>query len=334
MPTFHETIANTTIEQAFDQTQLLNQRLSSVRLGAQGFQLIGMNAEPLAYDKDGKKSADPKDLKTVIQQDRPTNWSAWALGSGIFGKMTDVSQIPNGHSESGSCLIGADYRWSDSFTTGLYGGYEGTYAEYANKSSNRMNSALFGGYASYKAGGFYTDAVVGGGYNAYNVRRTIEFSTIKRTAQSDQQSGQLNAALNFGYDWKVSGFTLGPVLGAQYTYVGIAPFTDELLVGSTEARCKRNGRGVVNDVIHFFERQDVRFRRDTLIQSNCSRERHLVFENGLTMPLRIVFLEQVNLLRGQSTDLELVDAWHHREEAIEWIIQIDFENNTLFHDFF
>ena len=226
MPTFHETIANITIEQAFDQTQMLNQRLSSVRLGAQGFQLIGMNAEPLAYDKDGKKSADPKDLKTVIQQDSNPNWSAWAMGSGIFGKMTDVSQIPNGHSESGSCLIGADHRWSDNFSTGLYGGYQGTYVDYTNKSSNRMNSALFGVYATYKAGGFYTDAVLGSGYNSYNVRRTVKFSTIDRTAQSDQQSGQLNAALNFGYDWKVSGFTLGPIIGAQYTYIGIAPFTE------------------------------------------------------------------------------------------------------------
>ena len=225
-PAFHETIANITIEQAFDQTQLLNQRLSSVRLGAQGFQLIGMNAEPLAYDKDGKKSADPKDLKTVIQQDNNPNWSAWAMGSGVFGKMTDVSQIPNGHSESGSCLIGADYRWSDCFSTGLYGGYQGTYVDYTNKSSNHMNTALFGGYATYKAGGFYTDAILGGGYNSYAVRRTVEFSTINRTAMSDQQSGQLNAALNIGYDFKVAGFTLGPVIGAQYTYVGIAPFTE------------------------------------------------------------------------------------------------------------
>ena len=89
-----------------------------------------------------------------------------------------------------------------------------------------MNSALFGGYATYTAGGFYADSVIGGGVSSYDVRRTIAFSTIKRTAQSDQQSGQLNAALNLGYDFKVSGFTLGPIAGAQYTYVGIAPFTE------------------------------------------------------------------------------------------------------------
>ena len=225
-PAFHESIANITIEQAFVQTQMINQRLSSVRLGAQGFQLIGMNAEPLTYDKNGKKSADPKDLKTVIQQDNVLNWSTWAMGTGTFGKITDVSQIPNSHSESGSCLIGADYRWNEHFSTGLYGGYQGTYVDYTNKSSNRMNSALFGGYATYTAGGFYADSVIGGGVSTYDVRRTIAFSTIKRTAQSDQQSGQLNAALNLGYDFKVSGFTLGPIVGAQYTYVGIAPFTE------------------------------------------------------------------------------------------------------------
>jgi outer membrane autotransporter protein len=76
-------------------------------------------------------------------------------------------------------------------------------------------------------GGFYADGVVSGGYNNFNVRRPIKFSTIDRTASSSQDSGQFAAALNVGHDWEVGKFTMGPILGAQYTYVGIAPFTEQ-----------------------------------------------------------------------------------------------------------
>lgn len=91
---------------------------------------------------------------------------------------------------------------------------------------HHYNSALFGLYASYTHGGFYADAVVAGGYNNYNVRRSINFSTIDRNARSSQDGGQFSAALNLGYDWEIGNFTLGPIAGVQYTYVGIAPFTE------------------------------------------------------------------------------------------------------------
>jgi len=226
-PTFHESVANISIEQAFAQTQMLNQRLSSVRLGAAGFQAIGIDAEPLVHDKDGKSVAEAKDLKSVVSDLISPAWSLWAMGNGFFGKVTNVSQVPNYRFDTGGFFIGGDYRWSENFSTGLYTGYQYTWADYSGGGNTQINSALFGGYASYTNGGFYTDAVVGGGYNGYRVRRPIEFSTIDRTARSNQNGGQFNAALNFGYDWEIGGFTLGPIAGVQYSYVGIASFTED-----------------------------------------------------------------------------------------------------------
>jgi len=63
-------------------------------------------------------------------------------------------------------------------------------------------------------------------YSNYKVRRSIEFSTIDRTAASQQNGGQFTSGLNFGYDWKAAGFTFGPVFGAQYTLASISPFTE------------------------------------------------------------------------------------------------------------
>ncbi len=237
-PTFHESIANISIEQAFAQTQLLNQRMSSVRLGAAGFQAISIDTEPLVHDKDGKRVADSKDLTSEISTESPA-WSLWAQGHGIFAKVTNVSQVPNYRFDGGGFLFGADHTFGNSarsksniqnsgsaLTTGLFGGYQGAYADYDGGGSTTINSALFGVYASYTEGGFYADAVVTGGYNNYKVRRSIEFSTIDRAARSSQNGGQLSAALNLGYDWKIGKFTLGPIAGLQYTYVGIAPFTE------------------------------------------------------------------------------------------------------------
>lgn len=235
-PTFHESIANLTLEQAFAQTQLLNQRLSGVRLGAAaGFSNMPVENESTVSDKN----------KTVLQEQKfLPGWSLWTQGNGMFAKVTNVSQVPNYRFNSGGFLFGVDrtigqagvsatdgksfgVRRSHTLTFGAFGGYQGTYADYSGGGSTTVNSALFGGYASYTNRGFYMDAVVGGGYNAYAVRRTIEFSTIDRTARSRQNGGQLSTALNFGYDWEIGNFTAGPIAGVQYTYAGIAPFTEQ-----------------------------------------------------------------------------------------------------------
>lgn len=226
MPALHGTVAEQAINQSFSQTQMLNQRFSSLRLGAQGFQIIGMDAEPLVYDKDGKSVSDPKDAKSPIRQIINSRWSAWTAGNGIFARVTSVDQIPAYRSDSGGVFAGADYSWSENFTTGLYTGYQGTYADYGSAGNMRMNSVLFGGYANFHTDGFYADALVGGGGANAQVRRSMNFSTIDRTATSQQSGGQFNTSLNLGYDWQAGGFTFGPIAGAQYTFIGIAPFTE------------------------------------------------------------------------------------------------------------
>lgn len=230
-PAFHSTVANITLEQAFTRTQLLNQRLSSARLGIRGFQSFGIEPEPLVYDKGGRRISDPS--KEVFKSRAPDlNWSTWAQGNGTFARVTHVSQVPNLRFNSGGFLAGADYDWfgnnarRSSLITGLYAGYQGTDAEYEQGGSTRIHSTLFGGYASFAHGGFYADGVLAGGYHNYSVRRPINFSTIGRTAKSTQDGGELSAALNLGYDWQIGPFTFGPILGAQYTYLGIAPFNE------------------------------------------------------------------------------------------------------------
>jgi autotransporter-associated beta strand protein len=249
MPGFYESLANIAIEQAFNQTQMLNQRISSVRLGAAGFQAIGGISQPLVHDKNGKSAAAAKDASPIDESATATNWNAWALGTGMFSRTTNLGSLQNYNNDAGGFLVGSDYRWSENFVTGLYGGYDYSYAEYNGGGSTKGNSFSFGTYASYAKDGYYADAVIGGGYTGFQTQRSIEFSTIDRTASADPNSGQFTAGLNLGKDFEVGKFTLGPIVGAQYTYAGIGSFTEsgaeslDLSLGQQNANSLRSTLG-------------------------------------------------------------------------------------------
>ncbi len=249
IPGFYESLANIAIEQVFAQTQMLNQRISSVRLGAAGFQAIGGISQPLLHDKNGKSAADAKDASPIVESATATNWNAWALGTGMFSRSTNLGSLQNYNNDAGGFLVGADYRWSENFVTGLYGGYDYSYAEYNGGGSTKGNSVSFGTYASYAKDGYYADAVIGGGYTGFQTQRSIEFSTIDRTASADPNSGQFTAGLNLGKDFEVGKFTLGPIVGAQYTYAGIGSFTEsgaeslDLSLGQQNANSLRSTLG-------------------------------------------------------------------------------------------
>lgn len=225
-PTFFESLGNTTIELANGQNQILAQRMSAVRLGVRGFSAVGMQAV-LANDKDGKSVMDAKGEKDILKITPDTKWGVWVQGNGIFARVTNISDVPNYRYQSGGFTVGADYAWNEHFSTGLYTGYQGTYAKYGNGGVNTINSALFGLYATYAQDGFYSNAIIGGSYNGYSTRRPIAFSTIDRTATANPNGGQFSTYLDAGYDWHVNKFTFGPLVAGQYIYAGIAPFTEQ-----------------------------------------------------------------------------------------------------------
>ena len=248
-PGFYDSLPNIVIEQAYNQTQLLNQRMSSVRLGAQGFQYVGVKEQPLKNDKDGKSTADPKSASPILEGPAFTNWNAWVMGIGEFSNARGTS-APNYRNSAGGFLVGADYRLSENFSTGLFAGYQFNYAKYSGGGSNRGNSALFGLYGTYKnEEGYYADSVIGGGYSGFQTRRPIKFSTINRTARANPGTGQFNAAINLGKDWTIDKFVVGPLLGLQYTYAGTPAFTEQgadsldLAVGSQNTSSLRSSLG-------------------------------------------------------------------------------------------
>jgi hypothetical protein len=73
------------------------------------------------------------------------------MGSGIFGRNYSVEDLPNYRFSSGQFLGGGDYRWNEHFSTGLFAGYQGAYANYPDGGKVWMNGAPFGVYATFDA---------------------------------------------------------------------------------------------------------------------------------------------------------------------------------------
>ncbi|MFM8983314.1 MAG: hypothetical protein ACKOLA_10490, partial [Spartobacteria bacterium] len=123
MPGFYESLANIAIEQTYNQTQLLTQRLGTVRLGAVGFQAIGLS-QPIKYDKDGKSASDAKTASPIVESAIDTKWNSWVIANGEFSLSRGLAGVPNYNNNAGGFLVGADYRLSENFAAGLFAGYE------------------------------------------------------------------------------------------------------------------------------------------------------------------------------------------------------------------
>ncbi len=229
-PAFYETLGRITIEQSNAQGQMLQQRFGALRLGIGGFRQIGLDAPIITESRrvEGKGFKEFKETRSIMEPAADNPWGVWVQGNGLFAKNSGLNGIPNFRFDNGGFLLGADYRWNDTLATGIYAGYQRIDARYDGGSKTRVNAARFGAYATLDTGnGFYGNALLGGGFSDYEVRRRIDFGSIDRTARSNPQGGEFSAMLGTGYDWKAGNFTFGPVASGQYTYVNINDFTEE-----------------------------------------------------------------------------------------------------------
>jgi uncharacterized protein YhjY with autotransporter beta-barrel domain len=146
--------------------------------------------------------------------------------------------LPTYNSESGGVTTGLTYKWSKSLSSGLYAGYQGAYNKFSGGSTlvdDSVNFGLFGTYGDPTASGwrkgFFVDALAGGAYNSYTMRRSIAFGTganaLSRTATGTPGAGELNTMLASGYDLHHANWTFGPLSSLQYQYFGANSFNEQ-----------------------------------------------------------------------------------------------------------
>jgi len=239
MPTIYQSLATIAFNSANAQNSELVQRLWGLRVAGTGFSISGFadNTAILEGQGDGGVMDAKKD---ILRPGADSHWGMFVDGNGIFAQSTSANMLPTYNFESGGITTGFTYKWNENFGTGIYAGYEGTYAKYNNGggvgggSSLIDNSARFGIFGTYgqknaknEAVGFYADAMAGGGYNNYAMTRNIAFgsstnsTTFNRTATSSPGAGELDTMLAGGYDVKRGNWTFGPTASLQYTYLGV-----------------------------------------------------------------------------------------------------------------
>jgi autotransporter-associated beta strand protein len=229
-PTLYQSLSTIAFNLANAQNMELNQRLWSQRLSeGGGFSMSGFAANTpfLEGQGDGKSVLDAKD--DILRPGPDNRWGLFVDGNGIFAQANSGNMLPNYNAQSGGVTTGVTFRVNPTITIGAYTGYEGTYAKYNGGSSiidNSVRFGVFGTYGKTDGRGFYVNAILGGGYNQYQVTRNIQFPGINRTANSQPAAGELDTMLAGGYNFRKGNWTFGPTTSLQYTYLGVNGFNE------------------------------------------------------------------------------------------------------------
>jgi len=251
LPNFYQSLATIAFNSANAQNSELLQRLWGLRVAeGGGFSMSGLPDNTAVIEGQGDGESPGKGVldskKDILRPGLDNHWGMFLDGNGIFAQANSANMLPGYTAESGGVTTGLTYKWNDNFGTGLYCGYEGTYAKYGTAGSglgvgsslidNAVRFGVFGTYgqknAKGEAVGFYANALAGGGYNNYQATRVIQYGTygsptsINRTASSSPGAGELDTMLAGGYDLKRGHWTYGPTASLQYTYLGVNPVNE------------------------------------------------------------------------------------------------------------
>ncbi|WP_081887966.1 ice-binding family protein [Verrucomicrobium sp. BvORR034] len=149
-----------------------------------------------------------------VQEDEDLRWGFFIVGTG------DYLTAGGANSYDGTTVgtaMGVDYRLSEQFVVGVSVGYSHTEGDLTGTSNVEADGGKAAVYAMYHDGGFFTEAIVGGGYNSYDIER----SAFLGTARGETEGKQFDAYLGMGYDFKLGGWTITPMASVLYTLVSI-----------------------------------------------------------------------------------------------------------------
>jgi autotransporter-associated beta strand protein len=236
-PTLYQSLSTMAFNAANAQYNDLVQQMFGLRVAGTGFSMSGFADNTVLLQEGqgdgpgaGKSVLDAKN--DILRPGADNHWGMFVDGNGIFAQASSGNMLQKYNAQSGGLITGLTYKWNPAVTTGIYAGYEGTYAKFGYPYSgstvidNAVRFGLLGTYGDPSGKGFYGDALVGGSYNNYNVTRAITFPGMNRTANSSPGAGELDSLLAAGYNWRKGNWAFGPVSSLQYTYFGANSFNE------------------------------------------------------------------------------------------------------------
>lgn len=199
--------------QAMSQVMSVEQRLIDVRAGA---------PNPPTQPTTHEKKPTP-DASGHPEQSAPSrHYGSFITATGNF---TNQGSSPNAKGydiETAGTLFGLDYTVNDRLTLGISAGYSRTSSDLVGGGGIKVEGGRTALYAQYNQSGFFSQGLVGAGYNRYDTQR----AALQGKAFGDTQGTELDAAIASGYDAKIGAFTLTPFAAAVYSMVGIQGYAE------------------------------------------------------------------------------------------------------------
>ncbi len=185
-----------------------------------------------------------KEMKEIFPVEAPRG-GVYAQGSGEFVNVGNTTNARGYDFDSGGVTIGADYKVTHNFVTGVLVNYTRATADLTNSGRIEADSIRGGIYASVFGAGGYLSAYVGGGYNSYDTKR----NGLQGKAKGSPDGGEFNALIATGYDAHVGALTVGPIAYWQYTYTEVDAFRERgslapLNVRSQNSQSSRTNVGI------------------------------------------------------------------------------------------
>ena len=215
-------------------------RLTEVRQGTTGFSDSAYRVTDNRTNDGGKDfmSRGSKDVLSVDGKDVlsstpsvPVIDRRWGFYISGTGEIVDVetTRSARGYSiNTGGVNVGADYQVSDHFVLGTALSYSNTATDLNLGGTLKSNGGQASLYGTYYDGGFYVNAIAGGGYSSIDTRRL----TVGGYARGETSTTGVNATLGTGYDHKLGAFRFGPLASLRYGRVGLDGFTEEGALGA------------------------------------------------------------------------------------------------------
>lgn len=142
--------------------------------------------------------------------------------------------------------VGVDYRFTNNLILGMAFSYLSTDVDLdMNGGALDTDGYNFSIYGTYYIANFYIDGIAGFGWNDYDIARNIRYSirernvdaalvmperlvVVNQTARGDTDGRQYSFSVGGGYDFNISGWTVGPLVRMTYTKLDVDGYRERI----------------------------------------------------------------------------------------------------------
>lgn len=192
----------------------VQQRLTAIRNA-------GRSEAPVPTYTSGKDVVLGGPISPTVSSD-DNRYGFFANATGQYASLGDTSNANGFDVQSVGSTIGVDVRVDEHWVLGVTLGYARSNSDLNEGGTLDADGVRAAVYAMYESGNFYTELMVGGSYNSYDIER----SALGGIAQGSTSSSSFDAYLGTGYDIHVNQWTITPMASLLYSAVSIDGFDE------------------------------------------------------------------------------------------------------------